>query len=229
MIKKYQVAIIIFLVTLILGLVIGLPLPDDARIPMHWNVEGEVDNTTSKTMGLIMMPGIILVLLLFFMFFPLISTRYKEQEQRFKKILPMFANIMILMFSSIYLLSLVVAREAHFDGTELMWVLLGILFILLGNLFPKLPSSFFIGIRTPWTLSSEEVWRKTHRVGGYAFVIGGIFFILAGVVGGILGIGRILFYVILGLMVIYPILYSYIEYQKVLKKGDKEEESGSVK
>ena len=136
----------------------------------------------------------------------------------------MFANIIILMFSSIYLLSLVVARKAEFDGTELMWVLMGIMFILLGNLSPKLPSSFFIGIRTPWTLSSEEVWRKTHRVGGYAFVTGGVFFILAGVAGNILGIGKILFYVILGIMVIYPLLYSYIEYQKLLKKGGGEQE-----
>ncbi|MDP8220261.1 MAG: SdpI family protein [Candidatus Stygibacter frigidus] len=224
MIKRYQVAIIIFLITVILGLVIGLPLPSDAKIPIHWNVEGKVDNTTSKTMGLIMMPGFILLLLLFFMFFPYISARYREQSKRFNKILPMFANIMILMFSSIYLLSLVVARKAEFDGTELMWVLLGIMFILLGNLFPKLPSSFFLGIRTPWTLSSEEVWRKTHRVGGYAFVIGGVFFILAGVAGNILGIGEILFYVILGIMVIYPLLYSYIEYQKLMKKGGEKQQ-----
>ena len=223
MIKRYQVAIIIFLITVILGLVIGLPLPSDAKIPIHWNVEGKVDNTTSKTMGLIMMPGFILLLLLFFMFFPYISARYREQEKRFNKILPLFANILILMFSSIYLLSLMVARKAQFDGTELMWVLIGIMFILLGNLFPKLPSSFFIGIRTPWTLSSEEVWRKTHRVGGYAFVIGGIFFILAGVVGNILGIGKVLFYVIIGIMVIYPLLYSYIVYQKEVKNGGGEQ------
>ena len=219
MIKRYQVAIVIFLITVILGLVIGLPLPSEVRIPIHWNVNGDVDNTTSKTMGLIMLPGFILLLLLFFMFFPYISTRYREQEQRFKKILPMFANIIILMFSCIYLLSLVVAREVTFDGTELMWVLMGIMFILLGNLFPKLPSSFFIGIRTPWTLSSEEVWRKTHRIGGYAFVAGGVFFILAGVAGNILGMGRILFYIVMGLMVVYPLLYSYIVYRKLMKKG----------
>ncbi|MCF7911326.1 MAG: SdpI family protein [Candidatus Cloacimonetes bacterium] len=224
MIKRYKVAIIIFLITVILGLVIGLPLPKDVEIPIHWNIEGKVDNTASKTQGLLMLPGIILLLLLFFMFFPRISTRYRKQEERFKSILPVFANIMVLMFGCMYLLSLVVAREASFDGTELLWVLLGIMFILLGNLFPKLPSSFFIGIRTPWTLSSEEVWRKTHRVGGYAFVTGGIFFILAGVVGNLFGIGRILFYVIMGLMVIYPILYSYIEYQKVLKSGGEEKE-----
>lgn len=224
MIKRYQVAIVIFLITVILGLVIGLPLPSDARIPIHWNVEGKIDNTTSKTMGLIMMPGIILLLLLFFMFFPYISTRYRKQSERFNKILPMFANIMILMFSCIYLLSLVVAREAEFDGTELMWVLIGIMFILLGNLFPKLPSSFFIGIRTPWTLSSEDVWRKTHRVGGYTFVAGGVFLILAGVAGNIIGLGRVLFYIVIGLVVVYPLVYSYIEYQKLMKKGGGEQD-----
>ncbi len=157
MIKEFKVAIIILLITIILGLVIGIPLPSDAKIPTHWDIEGKVDSFASKTMGIILMPGITLLLLLFFIFFPYISPRYRQQEHRFKKLLPVLANILVLMFSGIYLLSLAVARNAAFDGSELLWVLMGIMFILLGNLFPKLPSSFFIGIRTPWTLSSERV------------------------------------------------------------------------
>ncbi|MCF7919108.1 MAG: SdpI family protein [Candidatus Cloacimonetes bacterium] len=219
MIRKFWVAIVIVLITIILGLVMGSPLPADAQIPTHWNIDGKVDGSVGKTMGLILMPGITIILLSFFIFFPWISPRYRKEAERFDKILPTLANIMVLLFSAIYLLSLMVARNAELDGTELMWVLLGILFMLLGNLLPKLPSSFFIGIRTPWTLSHEEVWRKTHRVGGKAFVAGGIFFVLAGVVGNFLGIGRVLFYIIMGITVVYPILYSYIAYQQLIKKG----------
>lgn len=221
MLKDYKVAIAVFLLSVLLGLIIGLPLPADAQIPTHWNIEGKIDGYASKTAGLIMFPSISLVLLLFFIFFPQLSPRYRQQEKRFKKLLPLFANIMITMFSCIYLLSLVVARKGEFDGTELLWVILGIMFILLGNIFPKLPSSFFIGIRTPWTLSSEHVWRRTHRVGGICFVIGGIFFVLAGVTGKLLGIGIILFYVVLGLMVVYPLLYSLIEYHREIREKGK--------
>jgi uncharacterized membrane protein len=221
MIRQYRVALIIFVLTLILGLVIGLQLPAEARIPTHWNIDGEVDSYVGKTAGMILLPGITLLLLLFFMFFPRISPRYRRQEERFKKILPLMANIMVLMFGCLHLLSLMIASRADFDGTELLWVILGIMFMLLGNLFPKLPSSFFIGIRTPWTLSSEVVWRKTHRVGGLAFVIGGILFVLMGVTGSVFGLSRMFFYIMIGIMVIYPLLYSYLAYQKEIR-GNKE-------
>jgi len=219
MLGKFKLAIVIVLVTIVLGLVIGLPLPKDAQIPIHWNINGDIDNSVGKTQGLIMMPGFVIVLLAFFIYFPKISPRYKEQAKRFDKLLPMIANIIMLMFSAIYLLSLLVARNAEWDGTELMWVIVGVFFILLGNLLPKLPSSFFIGIRTPWTLAHEEVWRKTHRVGGMAFVLSGVFFAIAGVVGNFFGIGKILFYIIMGITVAYPILYSYIAYCKLVSKG----------
>lgn len=218
MIKKYFLAIIVLVLTVILGLVIGNDLPDDVKIPTHWNAHGEADSWAGKTLGLTLLPGISLVMLLFFMFFPWFSPRYSEQAKRFDRILPTLAAILTLILSAMYLLSLMVAGNAEFNGSELLWVIIGILFILLGNLMPKLPSSFFIGIRTPWTLSSEEVWRKTHRTGGKAFVTGGVFFVLAGVIGNFIGLGIILFYIILGLTVIYPIAYSYIAYRKLIKK-----------
>lgn len=214
MLKKYSTAIIILLITVIVGLIIGHGLPAEARIPTHWNVKGEIDNWVSKPLGLILLPGISFLLLLFFIFFPWFSPRYNQKAKQFDKLLPALATIMTLMFSAIYLLSLLVAGKSEFDGTELMWVLLGILFILLGNLFPKMPSSFFIGIRTPWTLSSEEVWRKTHRAGGKAFMAGGVFFVLAGVIKKYLGLQSVFFFIIIGVMIVFPIVYSWWLYQR---------------
>lgn len=212
MIKEYKLAIVIFLLTVLLGIILGSTLPAEVRIPTHWNIEGEVDGTASKTMGLVLIPVVMLLLILFFMFFPQISPRYKRSEAKFRQILPVFATVLELMFASMYLLSLMVARSTKFNGSELLWVLLGIVFVLLGTLLPKLPSSFLIGIRTPWTLSSERVWQKTHHLGGKCFVYGGILMLMAGVTSSFWGAGRYIFYGILVMIVIIPIIYSYLLY-----------------
>lgn len=96
-------------------------------------------------------------------------------------------------------------------------VLIGLLFIGLGNLLPKVPKNFFVGIRTPWTIANEAVWDKTHRLGGLLFVISGLIMILKGFVllqnssfqniTGILVLGCLL----------YPVLHSFILYKKLVK------------
>jgi uncharacterized membrane protein len=87
-------------------------------------------------------------------------------------------------------------------------VAIGALFIVLGNLLPRFRSNFFFGIRTPWTLSSETVWARTHRVGGYAMVMVGVLLIAAGLVAT-----RIWLVAAIGgsmLLVLFLLVYSYV-------------------
>jgi len=90
----------------------------------------------------------------------------------------------------------------------------GLLFVFVGNMMPKFKSNFFAGIRTPWTLSSNEVWQRTHRLAGFAWVSGGVLiialsFILRNVAlyAALLGI--------IALVTVLPIVMSYIWYQKL--------------
>jgi len=89
---------------------------------------------------------------------------------------------------------------------------------MLGNLLPKIPSNFFAGIRTPWTLSSELVWRKTHRLGGIGFIIGGLLMIIIPLLWKSSQSALIIMFILIMIVCLYPVLYSFLLYKKEEKK-----------
>ena len=99
-----------------------------------------------------------------------------------------------------------------------MLLLLGILIIGIGNYMPRLPQNYFLGIKTPWTLSNEYVWQKTHKIGGYSFVIVGI--IIA--VYGLLELPYSFIVVIVGLLIdaVFSFIYSYIVFKRIETEKD---------
>jgi len=102
---------------------------------------------------------------------------------------------------------------------EIMGVGLGLLFILMGNYLPRLPRNFFFGIRTPWTIASERVWKKSHRVGGWLFVIGGIS-IISLIINGVKS-STALWIALTPVMLISAILYPIYEFYKEKKGADR--------
>lgn len=193
-------------------------LPD--QIPMHWNIQGEVDNYAGKLFGIIFMPGLNLALFVLFILLPYIDPR-KENYQKFSRVYTIFRWTMHLFFMILYLLTLVYALN---EGKELPSYLsipflvplfVSVLFIIIGNYLGKIKDNFFIGIRTPWTLSSKEVWYKTHRLAGRLFVLSGFL----GVIGSFFP-GMISFIMLMGpimISTIYILIYSYLEYRKEQK------------
>jgi len=95
-------------------------------------------------------------------------------------------------------------------------IMVGLLFIFIGNYLGKIKQNWFIGIRTPWTLANEEVWNKTHRVGGWAFIIAGVLFLITPLVANRWSIIAIL--ILVGITIISVIVYSYILFKKISKK-----------
>jgi len=89
---------------------------------------------------------------------------------------------------------------------------LGVLFIVIGNLLPRARPNWFVGIRTPWTLSSDRVWEKTHRFGGHVFVVAGILMILSGVV--VAAWARTGLSVLIALCAASVVIYSYVEWKR---------------
>ncbi len=197
-------------------------LPGDVRVPMHWNAVGEIDGWASKAGGLGFSFGISTLLLLLMMLLPYYSPWYKRYRQRMEKVVPGLTAILLLFFSILGFYSLWIARSGNTESSiSIILVLTGGLFILLGNIMPKVPKNFFIGFRTPWTLSSEEIWQKTHRIGGFAFVLGGLFMILK----GLIWVDNAQYQQIsmIGVLVIllYPALYSFLLYLRLNKPGVK--------
>ncbi len=145
-------------------------LPEN--VPSHFNKDGLADRYSSKLLIILAYLGLALVLYLILTFIPFIDPFWKKIQKKYNLFL-LFRDFILLFFLFFYLLILLSAKEGKLPKNAL-GVGFGLLFILIGNYLPKLPRNFFFGIRVPWTLASEIVWRKTHILSGWAFVIGGI-------------------------------------------------------
>lgn len=147
------------------------------KVPIHWNIKGTPDNWASREAGAFLFPALITGMYFMFLFLPFLDPKKDRYAQFCKayhifKTIIIFAMVLIYFVASFNALGYTVAVE--------LWtpLIIGFLFIVLGNYFGKIKPNWFIGIRTPWTLSSEEVWNKTHRTGGKIFIFGGILMLL---------------------------------------------------
>jgi len=170
-IKTEIIPILLILVSVIASIYFYSQFPD--QVPIHWNFAGEVDNYGSKFVGAILMPLIILGVYLLFLTIPYLDPK-KERYEQFKKIYHFFKAYFVFFMTAIYFITGL--NVLGYNVPVSFWVpfLVGILFVLIGNYMGKIKMNWFMGIRTPWTLSSEEVWNKTHRFGGKVFMLGGI-------------------------------------------------------
>ncbi|OGZ19082.1 MAG: hypothetical protein A2175_02050 [Candidatus Nealsonbacteria bacterium RBG_13_42_11] len=147
-------------------------LPD--RIPSHWNINGEIDAWSSKCFMVLLIPGITLLIYLLMIFLPLIDP-LKLNYQKF--IMPYFwlRTVFVLFFVLLYLYTLLAALGVEMINIRYFIVpVLSVMFIVIGLLLPSIKKNYFVGIRTPWTIHSEEVWDKTHQKSGQLFILAGI-------------------------------------------------------
>ncbi|HEY9167140.1 MAG TPA: SdpI family protein [Candidatus Kryptonia bacterium] len=145
-------------------------------IPSHFNVHGDANGWMRKTTFFVVMGATFISIYLLFTFLPSIDPLRKKIEPRFRVVL-FLRDILLALFGAIFMLTLAAAHSGVLQ-MNLFGLAFGALLVVLGNYMPKLPQNWFIGIRTPWTISSESVWRRTHILGGWLFAISGIIFIV---------------------------------------------------
>lgn len=179
----------------------------------HWNAYGKVDDYMSKCWGLFLMPVLSLFMFLLFILIPKIDP-LKANIEKFRKYYDGFILLIILFLFYIYLLTIFWSLGHRFDMGQLMVPAMAVLFYYCGILIENSEKNWFIGIRTPWTLSSDSVWKKTHKLGGKLFKINA----LIALIGLLFGQWAFFFVIIPAFFfAIYTILYSYFEYQKEKK------------
>ncbi|MDO8724615.1 MAG: SdpI family protein [Candidatus Methanoperedens sp.] len=204
---------IIMLGIIILSFAIGIyyypQMPE--KVASHWNAQGQVNGYMSKFWGLFLMPIISVGMLLLFIFIPRIDP-LKSNIQQFRKYFDGFVVLIMVFLFYIYLLTLFWNSGYIFNMTTFLSPALAILFYYTGILIENAKRNWFIGIRTPWTMSSDKVWDKTHKIGGKLFKIAGVVAISA-IFFESLAIFIIVVPVIL--ISIYIVVYSYFEYQKI--------------
>lgn len=167
----------VLVLMLLASLWVDQQLPVDTQVPMHWNIKGEIDRYGSKVEGLYMLPGLTAVMILIFALVPLIEPRRRHLQLSLKAYKIIIAAIIIFM-AVIHGLILWSTIGKQLDIGRSVNLGIGILFVLLGNYLGKVRSNFFMGVRSPWTLSSELSWTKTHRLAGWLFVLLGLLILL---------------------------------------------------
>ncbi|MBE0682097.1 MAG: SdpI family protein [Anaerolineales bacterium] len=170
-------------IALIAGLALWNQLPD--LMASHWNINNQVDGYMPKFWGVFLMPLITLGMLVLFLVIPGIDP-LKANIAQFRETFNVF--IVLIVAFMLYTHGLTLAWSLGYQGFKMsaaMLPFMGVLFIAIGYLLKKARRNFFIGIRTPWTLSSDSVWDKTHQLGSVLFMISGAITLLGGLLGGV--------------------------------------------
>jgi uncharacterized membrane protein len=214
--KKRYFAACIALIAIALGatLLAWPHLP--ARVPLHWNVHGEVDAYGPRGVLLAIGPGTMLAELLIFAALPALSPRRFALESFTRTYLRMMAAA-VAFGGYLTAVLLYAALTGHLDVTGALLGGVSVLLVVLGNVMGKVRRNFFIGIRTPWTLASERVWFATHRLAAKSMVAAGILSIGAAAAGGLAGIAAWIALVLAGVMV--PVVYSFVHYKALERNG----------
>ncbi len=184
-------------------------------VPSHFGPQGQPNGYMSKLPFILIFWGITIMLYLLLTFIPLIDPFWKKIRPKYNLFL-LFRDFCMLFMLFIFVLAIIGAKTGKFP-VQAMNIGMGLLFIFLGNWLPKLPRNFFFGIRTPWTLASEVVWKKSHIVGGWLFAAAGIILVILALVG--INNPIMLFVVLIPAMLISAIIYPLILYRKLQKEG----------
>lgn len=189
-------------------------------VPIHWDFAGKSDNYADKTMGLLLFPGIIICLYFFLKYLPKIDPN-KFNYPSFEKVLLTIRLALHSLLLFIHIATTLSIIESHCNITSYIFYALIICMIVLGNSMIDIEQNYFIGIRTPWTLSNKEVWTSTHKFGGYLSVISGILILCLLLLLQLLHINSditvTIFLMWIGLIVVAPITYSFVCYKKLEK------------
>jgi uncharacterized membrane protein len=186
------------------------------RVPLHWNVRGEVDGWGPRGLMMVLGPGAMLAELAIFALLPVLSPKRFEMESFVRTYLRIMLAA-ILGGAYITAVLLFAGLTGHVDVSAALLAGVSVLLVFIGNLMGKVRRNFFIGIRTPWTLASERVWYATHRLAGKTIVATGIASVAAALWGGLAGIVAWIALVLAGVLV--PVAYSFVHYKALEREG----------
>ncbi|MFA5021977.1 MAG: SdpI family protein [Patescibacteria group bacterium] len=184
-------------------------------VATHWNYKGDVDGWSSKAFAAFFFPFFNIALYLLFLGIPYLDPK-KDRYEQFAKVYHVFKNLFVIFMTAIYFLVGLAGLGYDVSVGSIVPASVGILFIILGNYMGKIKSNWFMGIRTPWTLSNEEVWNKTNRLGGKIFILIGILLIVGIVLPPM--VFWQLFIIGMLIIVLVPMIYSFLLYKKLEKK-----------
>ena len=209
--KKIDMTLIISTLACLLPILFSLAvydrLPD--QVATHFNFSGEADGYSPKAFAVIGLPAFMAVFNLIVQAALKFDPKHQNHPSALITVVKwLFPVLSIVMVGATTLNAL--GWEVSMD--KLVYILVGVVMIIIGNYLPKCKQNYTMGIKLPWTLDDEDNWNRTHRLGGWIYVLCGIVFM----VGGLLGIGWPMF-VVFFVLALVPMVYSFLLYKKKQK------------
>ena len=203
--KTLVITSLICLLPIIVGALVYKRLPE--TIATHFDLNGNPDGWSSRAFAVFGLPAILLAVNLLLPFMLRADPKHENMSGALVNITIWSIPVLSLVCSGLTL-----GRALGYDVRieRVLPVFMGVLFILIGNYLPKTKQSYTMGIKLPWTLAREENWNRTHRLAGFLWVLGGVFFIVMSFIGWSVPA----FVIPLVVMVLVPMVYSYLLYRK---------------
>lgn len=181
-----------------------------SKVPLHWDIDGAVNRYGSKW-ELLLIGLIPIILYTLFMLAPLVDPkkRLETMGNKFYSIRLISALFIAVLFCFI----IFSVKEQSLGNPNYLFIIIGAFFVLLGNYFKTIKPNYFVGIRTPWTLENETIWKNTHRLAGKLWVAGGLVIIITCFIFD-QNIALIIFFAVTAIITLIPIAHSYMEFKK---------------
>lgn len=174
--KKHIFPVILIVLSFVAWIIAFPDLP--SQIAIHWDLKGNANGYASRLGAMLSMEGLLIFLYVMFIFLPKIDPKnanYKYFTRGYRIIM----NALLFIFFILNLLIILYSLGYPIPMSSLAPFIIGAIFIVLGNFLQTVRTNFFIGIRTPWTLSNDNVWRKTHRFGGKVMFLAGVVIVIS--------------------------------------------------
>lgn len=199
--------LVVIVVMLLVAGSAWLKLPDGSEVPIHFDAAGQANGFAGKGWGLLLTPLIATGLLVLLYFIPLAEPRAANLARSSTAYNAVCIAVMVLM-GVVQVVTVGAALGWSINTASVVFCAVGVLFVVIGVLLPRLHSNFIFGIRTPWTLTSERSWKISHRVGGWAFGLGGVIMVVGALVLPPAAIGWMLILVVTAVALV-PSVVSY--------------------
>ena len=207
---KIIISSVIILLPIVAGLLLWNELPD--QIAIHWGIDGKADGFSSKPFAIFFLPLFVFAVHWICIFATTFDKKNNAQNKKAMSLVFWICPVISVLVSA--------AMYSHglgyeFNVSAITIILMALMFIIIGNYMPKIKQNSTLGVKVPWTLRSEENWNATHRFCGKVWVIGGFVLLPCAFLPPIAV--AIAMLCILPILVIIPIVYSYIYHKKQTK------------
>ncbi len=201
---KTVITTLIILLPSLVGVFLWNKLPD--TIATHFGVDNNANGWSSKPFAVLGIPAIMAALHLFCLVVTSLDPKYKNIGKKpLGMVFWIIPSVSLVVMSITYAMALGVKINVGF----ICLLLIGVLFVVIGNLLPKAKQNFTFGMKISWTLNDEDNWNKTHRLAGFTMVIAGVVTILTSFLQN-----PFIFFPILIVALVIPLVYSYLHYKK---------------